>query len=60
MWFFTGMKFWLMKSLILGSGYTSASSRAHPPHMGAALKSRNKGLFCSAAWRSASSTDLIH
>jgi hypothetical protein len=28
-----------------GSGYTSASSRAHPPHIGAAVKSRSTSFF---------------
>lgn len=55
-WFFTGTKFWLIKSLTRVSGYTSASSRAHPLHIGAALKSRKSGLWACAASRRAAST----
>jgi hypothetical protein len=38
------------------SGHTSASSRAQPLHIGAALKSSRTGLFCCFASLSTVST----
>src|SRR5690242_13327828 len=43
-----------------GSAYDSASSRAHAPQAGAALKSTSTGLCCDLAWLSAASASLIH
>src|ERR1051326_9152253 len=56
----TGTKFFEMNSLTSGSGYTSASSRAHPPHIGAAVKSSSSGLFALLAAASASSAFVFH
>jgi hypothetical protein len=53
---FTGMKFSVMKRATRSSGYTSASSRAHPLQRGAALKSNRIGLPAALDWASASST----
>ena len=56
----TGMKLLEMNSLTSGSGYTSASSRAHPPHIGAAVKSSSSGRFDSFALPIAASTSSVH
>jgi hypothetical protein len=51
------MKLLLMKFAVSGSEYDSASSRAHAPQAGAALKSTSTGLpldFASASAASAS------
>ena len=42
------------------SPYDSASSRAHAPHAGAALKSTSSGLCWALAWLSAASMSLVH
>src|SRR5437762_657595 len=44
---------------VASSAYDSASSRTHPPHSGAALKSINRGLVCAFASASAASTSLF-
>src|SRR5712671_1472060 len=49
-----------MKDASCGSAYDSASSRAHAPHAGAALKSTSTGLCCVLAWLSAASISLFH
>src|SRR5216684_4895996 len=49
-----------MKDASCGSAYDSASSRAHAPHAGAALKSTSTGLCCALAWLSAASISLFH
>src|ERR1051326_3551164 len=56
----TGTKFFEMNSLPSGSGYPSASSRAQPPHIGAAVKSSSSGLFALLAAASASSAFVFH
>jgi len=55
-----GTNFWSMKDASCGSAYDSASSRAHAPQAGAALKSTSTGLCCAFAWLSASSMSLFH
>lgn len=55
-----GMKPFVMKLTTRSSGYTSASSRAHPPQVGAALKSRSTGFPAAFACRNASSTSRSH
>jgi hypothetical protein len=50
----------IIKLSIRASGYTSASSRAQAPHMGAALKSTNKGRLPDRAFANATSTSLFH
>lgn len=54
------MKLSLINFSTRGSGYTSASSRAQPPHIGDALKSNNKWHLSVRAFFSASSTSLFH
>src|SRR5262245_35154411 len=49
-----------MLSTPLGFGQTSASSRAQPAHMGAALNSRRTGLAVALACFSAASTSFNH
>src|SRR5436309_4404344 len=44
---------------VASSAYDSASSRTHPPHAGAALKSISNGLSCAFASASAASTSLF-
>src|SRR5438270_7307694 len=41
------------------SAYDSASSRAHAPQAGAALKSTSSGLCCALAWLRAASMSLV-
>src|SRR5215470_1548000 len=60
MWMEIGMKFWSINDATCGSAYDSASSRAHAPQAGAALKSTSTGLCCVLAWLSALSTSLFH
>ena len=55
-----GTNFWSMKDASCGSAYDSASSRAHAPQAGAALKSTSTGLCCALAWLSAASMSLFH
>jgi hypothetical protein len=54
------MKFWFTKALTSGCGYTSASSRTHPLHIGAALKSSSNGFPSFFARDNAGSTSLFH
>src|SRR4249920_4142310 len=54
-----GTNFWSMKDASCGSAYDSASSRAHAPQAGAALKSTSTGLCWVLAWLSAASTSLF-
>src|SRR6185437_8702782 len=49
-----------MKEASCGSAYDSASSRAHAPQAGAALKSTSTALCCVLAWLSAASISLFH
>src|SRR4029077_9090261 len=49
-----------MKDASGGSAYDSASSRAHAPQAGAALKSTSTGLCCVLGWLSAASMSLFH
>src|ERR1041385_6415354 len=49
-----------MKDESCGSAYDSASSRAHAPHAGAALKSTSTALCCVLALPSAVSMSLFH
>lgn len=49
-----------MSFLISSFGYTSASSRAHAPHIGAALKSSRTGRLLLLASAKALSTSLVH
>jgi hypothetical protein len=60
MWTSMGTNFWSMKDASCGSAYDSASSRAHAPHAGAALKSTSTGLCCVLAWLSEGSMSLFH
>src|SRR5207302_6346498 len=60
MWILTGMKCPLMNSLTSAFGYTSASSRAQAPHIGAALKSSSNGIAFARAWVIAASTSRPH
>src|SRR5579859_2257080 len=53
------MKFVLMNAATRASGYTSASSRAHPLHIGAAVKSRRTGFFVFFDSASALSTSSV-
>src|SRR6478672_6351835 len=55
-----GTNFWSMKDESCGSAYDSASSRAHAPQAGAALKSTSTGLCWVLAWLSAVSMSLFH
>lgn len=54
-----GTKFSFMKVAITSSPYDSASSRAHAPQAGAALKSISKGLVLVLASASAASASFI-
>src|SRR3954447_24238752 len=56
----TATKFSLMKKETSGSAYDSASSRAHAPQAGAALKSTRRGLFSAFACDRAASASLLH
>src|SRR6476469_2974047 len=60
MWTAMGTNFWSMKDESCGSAYDSASSRAHAPQTGAALKSTSTGLCWVLAWLSAVSMSLFH
>jgi hypothetical protein len=53
-------KVWLIKEAVCSSLYDSASSRAHAPHAGAALKSTSKGRFVVFASARAASASLVH
>ena len=55
-----GTKFSLMKAAISSSAYDSASSRAHAPQAGAALKSISTGFFLDSASFSAASASFFH
>src|SRR3954451_4668908 len=55
-----GTNFWSMKEASCGSAYDSASSRAHAPQAGAALKSTRRGLFSAFACDRAASASLFH
>ena len=48
-----------MNSSVFWSSYDSASSRAHAPHAGAALKSSKMGRNCSFAAASVRSMSLL-
>jgi hypothetical protein len=54
------MKFSLMNLAVSSSPYDSASSRAHAPQAGAALKSMSNGSFLDLASESAASASLFH
>ena len=54
-----GTKLSLMKEAVSSSPYDSASSRAHAPQAGAALKSTSTGFFAVLASASAASASLI-
>lgn len=58
-WASTGMKFAVMKRETSSSAYDSASSRAHPPQAGAALKSISSGRSEFLASESAASTSVL-
>jgi hypothetical protein len=58
-WDSTGMKFAVMKRETSSSAYDSASSRAHPPQAGAALKSIRSGRSEFLASESAASTSVL-
>jgi hypothetical protein len=60
MWTAMGTNFWSIKDPSCGSAYDSASSRAHAPQAGAALKSTSTALCCVLAWLSAVSMSLFH
>jgi hypothetical protein len=60
MWDSSGMKFSLMKEEVSWSEYDSASSRAHAPQAGAALKSMRRGFFVSFAFARAASASVFH
>ena len=55
----SGTKFSLMNEEVWSSSYDSASSRAHAPQAGAALKSTSKGFLFVFASASAASASLI-
>ena len=59
MWAARGMKLLSMNEASSSSLYDSASSRAHPPHAGAALKSISSGFFPSFASASAPSASFL-
>jgi hypothetical protein len=54
----SGTKFSLMKEAVSSSPYDSASSRAHAPQAGAALKSTSTGFFDDFASASAASASF--
>ena len=54
----SGTKFSLMKKAVSSSPYDSASSRAHAPQAGAALKSTSTGFFDDFASASAASASF--
>src|SRR6185369_4944716 len=54
----SGTKLLSMNEAVSSSLYDSASSRAHPPQAGAALKSISKGFFCVLASASAASASV--
>src|SRR5215208_533178 len=55
----SGTKFSLMNEAVCSSLYDSASSRAHAPQAGAALKSTSRGLLLVFASASAASASVI-
>jgi hypothetical protein len=55
----SGTKVWLIKEAVCSSLYDSASSRAHAPHAGAALKSTSNGRFVVFASARAASASLV-
>lgn len=54
-----GKKFSLMKAAVTSSAYDSASSRAHAPQAGAALKSMSTGVLLVLASASAALASFI-
>ena len=54
----SGTKLLSMNAAVSSSLYDSASSRAHAPHAGAALKSISRGFFCVLASASAASASV--
>lgn len=54
----SGTKLSSINAAVSSSSYDSASSRAHPPQAGAALKSMSRGFFCVLASVSAASASF--